>query len=61
MKTRISRLLLLLGATLIIIGAVFKLMHLGIGFLQANTLVGLGALCIVVGLVIILVKRITNK
>lgn len=58
---RIPRLLIIFGALLVIVGAVFKLMHLGFGFLQADVLVGAGAVCVVIGLVITLISRISNK
>ncbi|EDM43166.1 hypothetical protein SCB49_11844 [unidentified eubacterium SCB49] len=58
---RIPRLLIVFGALLVIVGAVFKLMHWGLGFLQANTLVGIGATLIVIALVIMLVSRMANK
>lgn len=58
---RIPRLLIIFGALLVIIGAVFKLMHLGVGFLQAPLLLGIGVVCIVIGLVVTLISRLSNK
>ena len=61
MSIRISRLLLIFGALLVIVGAVFKLMHLGVGFLQANLLVGAGTLFVIIALVILAVNRAMKK
>ena len=61
MSVRIPRLLIILGALLVIIGAVFKLMHLGVGFLQAPILLGAGVTFIVVALIIIAISRLANK
>jgi len=58
---RIPRLLIVFGALLVIVGAVFKLMHLGVGFLQAPLLLGTGVVCIVLGLVITAISRLSNK
>ena len=58
---RIPRLLIIFGALLVIVGAVFKLMHWGVGFLQANTLLGIGAVLIVIALVVIIISRLANK
>jgi hypothetical protein len=61
MSIRIPRLLIILGALLVIVGAVFKLMHLGVGFLQANIFVSIGATLIVIALVVIAISRVANK
>ncbi len=58
---RIPRLLIIFGALLVIVGAIFKLMHWGIGFLQANTLLGVGVACIVVALVVMAISRLINR
>ena len=61
MSTRIPKLLILFGAILVIVGVIFKLMHLGFSFLQANILVGVGVTLIVMGLVIMAISRLSNK
>lgn len=61
MSVRIPRLLIIFGALLVIVGAIFKLMHLGVGFLQANILVGTGAAIIVIALVAIVISRLATK
>ena len=58
---RIPRLLIIFGALLIIVGAIFKLMHWGFGFLQVNTLLGAGVTFIVIALVVIAISRLANK
>jgi hypothetical protein len=61
MSIRIPRVLIIFGALLVIVGSVFKLMHWGVGFLQANTLLGAGVILIVIALVIIALSRLANK
>ncbi len=58
---RIPRLLIIFGALLVIVGAVFKLMHWGVSFLQANTLLGIGVVFIVIALVVMVISRLANK
>ncbi|GEQ86720.1 hypothetical protein ULMS_22280 [Patiriisocius marinistellae] len=48
--------LALIGAILIIIGAFFKLMHLGIGLLQAPLILGIGVILLFAGILIAIVK-----
>ncbi len=50
--------LALLGAALILIGAFFKIMHLGVGFVQSPLILGSGAIILFIGVLIAIFKAL---
>lgn len=61
MKNRHLIALFLLSTVLIIVGALFKIMHLEFGVITGNVLLGIGMMSEVIVISLFIIKTITNK
>lgn len=60
-KFKTPLIVLIIGAALVVIGSIFKIMHWGVGIFQANSLIMLGGIIEVVAALLVILTLLKSK